>query len=388
MSCHYKPYCEHYVQTQLNSTFNSTLNRNNSQGAKNSKSVLLIINVQNDLLLEKERSSSNLMIGSINELIDNDTFDMYVYCCDAHESNNISLVSNHPESKPYDVIVLNHDDGRTKETIVWPDHCVVGTDGIDFPNELNVPFKGKINQGIVDKINRDTYPCICCDDLNLDPDLEETIKSNQSKKSYIMVTGLSHGKTTDAEPFSVFKDSDMKETGLAQFLINHCITDVYLSGLSRDANVWWGAGDASSYIDDNNNKLFNVYFVLDATIPVHSSPRLPDYDPDGVSLHQKMVRGLGPGVVHNDLYKNIVDNNWVRSFLQPYGIKAITWSDAIKQTSRHNSYQIQQGGYSINGNQPSIFNQRKDDTRLINMKHIDFNNFLIKASKYKTKHNY
>ena len=373
MSCHYEPYCEHYIPTQLNSSA-----RKESKENKESKSALLIINVQNDLLPERFQGSSDgyndtsnsnfnskLMIGSINELIDKNTFDMYVYCCDAHDAHDKSLVSNHPRSRPYEVIVQSKDNNNCqKETILWPNHCVVDTNGIDFPDELNVPFKGKLNANTMFKDKNKI--CVQCDEL------QGTVKSDQSKKSYIMVPGLTNGKT-DVEPFSVFKDSEMKETGLARFLINKGITDVYLSGLSRDANVWWGAGDAASYVDHNNNKLFNVFFILDATIPVNSSSLLPDYDPNGNSLHQKRVRELGQAAVHNDLYKNTVDNNWVRGFLNPYGIKAISWSDAINQT-RSNFYKIQQGGRYKKVNK--IVNNNIDS---------DFKHFLLKASKYKTK---
>lgn len=361
MSCHYEPYCEHYISTQLNVS--------NSREAKKSKSVLLIINVQNDFL--PERSNSELMIGSINELIDKNTFDMYVYCCDAHRANDTSLASNHLDAKPYDVIVLND-----RETILWPDHCVIDTHGINFPDMLNTPFKGKLNPDTINSVNKSKfYPCIHCDDL------QETIKSKQSKKSYILVQGF------DIEPFSVFKNAEMKETGLAQFLLNEGVTDVYLCGSSRDGCVWWGAGDASSYVDQNNNKLFNVYFVIDATIPVNSSSALPDYDSENCAHapHQKIVWQLGKVAVYNDLYKNTTDNNWVRGFLNPYGIKAISWIDAINKTEHNN--EMRQGG-STNSSTKRTNSSTK---RSVEKKYIidpDFSNFLIKASKYKTKHIY
>ena len=52
---------------------------------------------------------------------------------DWHPPGHLSFASSHEGCEPMEVIEL---DGL--EQILWPDHCIQGTDGADFPEELNL----------------------------------------------------------------------------------------------------------------------------------------------------------------------------------------------------------------------------------------------------------
>ena len=146
-------------------------------------------------------------------------------------------------------------------------------------------------------------------------------------KSYILWKG--HESMTDS--YSAFKDAHQKETGLRRFLMNHGISDVYVCGIARDFCAWWSAVDATTYLNaGTGEKEFNVHFIWDATLPVPGSSSLPDYDTEGESLHQKMIKQLSVESVHNDLKKNtIMGNNWIKAFLDPYGIKTVSWESVV-----------------------------------------------------------
>jgi len=53
---------------------------------------------------------------------------------DWHPAGHRSFASSHPAQKPFDVVGLEYGN-----QILWPDHCVQGTQGASFHPELDVP---------------------------------------------------------------------------------------------------------------------------------------------------------------------------------------------------------------------------------------------------------
>ena len=60
---------------------------------------------------------------------------------DWHPKSHISFASNHPGSKPFEAVKI---DGRTQ--ILWPDHCVQGTDGAKILLDAGI-FQAIVKKG-------------------------------------------------------------------------------------------------------------------------------------------------------------------------------------------------------------------------------------------------
>ncbi|VBB18705.1 bifunctional nicotinamidase/pyrazinamidase [Yasminevirus sp. GU-2018] len=371
MASHYAPYGEHHKIKKLvhKSLTPSTapivpVNSEKKQG----KSVLLVIDVQNDFLpggslpvmghkQDKGVRECEMMINSINELILSNAFDFYVFVQDVHPSDHSSLASTHRGKAPFDVVsVTSKVTNQTRQQVLWPDHCQIKDssvyDGVALSDKLVLPFDPKEWKTITNKISAEN-PIVPASsivssgsnnkgintttDAAIDDDASEARKSLMNellKKSYIMWKGVEK----DTEPYSSFKNFDGDETGLRRFLTSKGVKDVYVCGLARDLCVWWSCADGTTYeyidVDGSTKKEFSINCVLDASIPVPGSIKLPDYDPEGSSPHQEVVKRLTPESVHGDVEKNNVEgNSWVKAFLEPYGIKAVSWVDTIDDLS-------------------------------------------------------
>jgi len=95
--------------------------------------ALLLIDIQNDFLpggalavLDGER-----VIPVANRLMPH--YDLVVATQDWHPSDHLSFASQHPGKKPGDLIQL---DGVGQ--ILWPDHCVQGTEGAELAAALSL----------------------------------------------------------------------------------------------------------------------------------------------------------------------------------------------------------------------------------------------------------
>ena len=118
---------------------------------------------------------------------------------DWHTSNHISFASSHPDKKPGDIIKLP----TVREQILWPDHCVQGTEGAKFHSKLNL-------------------------------DLVHLI--------------IRKGYTWELDSYSVFYENDKKTpTGLDGFLKNLRIKTVFMGGLATDYCIFYSAMDAAYY---------------------------------------------------------------------------------------------------------------------------------------------
>ena len=152
---------------------------------------------------------------------------------DWHPRGHSSFASSHAGKRAFDTIRY----GEEQQTL-WPDHCVQGTPGSAFPVSLDVrPVEAIFRKG--------TDPLI--------------------------------------DSYSGFYDKDhRKSTGLAGYLRERNVTEVYLAGLAADICVFETAMDSL-------REGFASYFVLDATRPLDVD-RLPGLlrhfnDQGGTVLH-------------------------------------------------------------------------------------------------------
>ena len=101
--------------------------------------ALVIVDVQNDFLTNGslEVPGGNEVIEPINQIIKN--YALVVATKDWHPQDHISFASNHPGKQIGDVVKVEDID-----QILWPDHCVQGSKGSNFPETLNSKIIKKI----------------------------------------------------------------------------------------------------------------------------------------------------------------------------------------------------------------------------------------------------
>jgi len=171
-------------------------------------SALLVIDVQKCFLPGGSLAvkDGDQVIPVINRIAPK--FATQVLTQDWHTPGHISFASSHAGKKPFDVIDLPYG-----KQVLWPDHCVQGTDGAD-----------------------------------LGPGLE-------SSKGQVIIRKGFHPKV---DSYSAFKEADRKtSTGLASYLRERGIKKVFLVGLATDFCVAWSAPDARA-------AGFETYVIEDA----------------------------------------------------------------------------------------------------------------------------
>lgn len=171
-------------------------------------SALVVVDVQNCFLPGGSLAvkDGEQVIPVINRIAK--TFDNIIMTQDWHTPGHISFASSHPGKKPFDVVRLPYGD-----QVLWPDHCIQGTDGAALAKDLSLP-KGQL---IIRK-----------------------------------------GFHQDVDSYSAFLEADKKtETGLTGYLKERGITTIFVTGLATDFCVAWTA------IDGRRAGL-SVYVVEDA----------------------------------------------------------------------------------------------------------------------------
>ncbi|MDH5805964.1 MAG: nicotinamidase [Gemmatimonadota bacterium] len=159
------------------------------------------------------------IVPPISSLLNKEKFSTIVATQDWHPKTHVSFASNHKDKKPFDSITLY---GRPQ--VLWPDHCVQGTDGAQLTSKLNW-------------------------------DLADLI--------------LRKGTDPATDSYSAFRnnfnqDGERPATGLSGFLKNRNVERVFVCGLARDYCVKWTAEDAAA-------EGFDTYFLWDLTRPVDPS---------------------------------------------------------------------------------------------------------------------
>jgi len=174
-----------------------------------SRAALLVIDVQNCFVGGGTLPVKNgaEVVPIINKL--STAFANIVVTQDWHTAGHASFASSYPGKKPFETTKLKYG-----QQVLWPDHCVQGTDDAALRSDLKLPTA----QVIVRK-----------------------------------------GFHKDVDSYSAFEEADRKtHTGLAGYLKERGIRTVYVTGLATDFCVAWTALDA--------RKLgFNVYVIEDAT---------------------------------------------------------------------------------------------------------------------------
>jgi|SRR5690242_7443168 len=157
--------------------------------------VLLVVDVQNCFvpggnLPVKE---GDQIVPLINRLAK--AYEHVVLTQDWHTPGHVSFASSHPGKKPFDTISLPYG-----SQVLWPDHCVQGTNDAALHPKLDIPQAELI---------------------------------------------IRKGYRKEMDSYSAFYEADGKTpTGLTGYLKDRGLKKVYLVGLATDFCVAWSALDA------------------------------------------------------------------------------------------------------------------------------------------------
>ena len=158
-------------------------------------SCLIVVDVQNDFCPGGALAvpKGDEVVPVINRLAAR--FENVVLTQDWHPRGHASFASSHAGSKPFETIDLAY--GRQ---VLWPDHCVQGTPGAALHGKLDIPHA----QLVVRK-----------------------------------------GHHRDIDSYSAFLEADRRTTtGLAGYLKERNLKELYVCGLATDFCVAWTALDA------------------------------------------------------------------------------------------------------------------------------------------------
>ena len=170
-------------------------------------SVLVVIDVQNCFLPGGSLAvkDGDKVVPVINALAKR--FPDVVMTQDWHTAGHVSFASAHAGKKPFETIDLKYG-----KQVLWPDHCVQGTDGAGLSKDLAIPQAGLV---------------------------------------------LRKGFNKDTDSYSAFNEADGRATGLASYLKARKLQRVFLVGLATDFCVAWSALDA-------RKAGFDTYVIEDA----------------------------------------------------------------------------------------------------------------------------
>jgi nicotinamidase/pyrazinamidase len=178
--------------------------------------ALILVDLQNDFLpggaLPVPRGDEVIPLANALQ----PHFPLVVATQDWHPANHGSFASQHPGRRPGEVIEL-----AGLPQVLWPDHCVQGTHGAAFASDLYT--------GSIDRIFR-------------------------------------KGTDPQVDSYSGFFDNGRRhDTGLADYLRDQGVTDVYVMGLATDYCVQATALDAARLG-------FRTYVIEDACRGVDVQP--------------------------------------------------------------------------------------------------------------------
>ena len=169
---------------------------------------LLIVDVQNDFCPGGALAvpDGDTIIPNINRL--NQKFDCVVQTQDWHPSDHQSFASNHDSREPMETIEMPYG-----EQILWPDHCVQGSEGAEFHPDLNT-----LNTQLI----------------------------------------IRKGFRPHIDSYSAFYENDAETTtGLTGFLKFQSVNELYVAGLAADFCVKWS-------VLDGIKEGFHVHIINDA----------------------------------------------------------------------------------------------------------------------------
>jgi len=193
------------------------------------KPALLIVDLQNDFLPGGSLAvpDGDEVIQPILELLPQ--FPIVVATKDFHPAKHISFASVHNQ-EPFTKKELTNPENKDqkKSYTLWPDHCIQGTPGCEFPTAF-------IKQ--VDIINDADFKA-------KEPSTSSTTAPLDKKRPTNVVL-VKKGFLQDREYYSAFADVwGLHQTELETFLKDNDVTDVFLVGLAMDYCVKYTALDA------------------------------------------------------------------------------------------------------------------------------------------------
>jgi nicotinamidase/pyrazinamidase len=178
--------------------------------------ALILVDIQNDFVPGGALAvpDGDRIVPVVNRL--QARFDLVVATRDWHPADHGSFAANHPGHQPGDGIELN---GLSQ--ILWPVHCVQGTQGADFAPGLD-----------------------------------------RARWDRVFVKGTDRA----IDSYSGFFDNGHRHaTGLGDYLREKSVTDVYVAGLATDYCVKFTALDARQLG-------FNTHLIEDACRGVNLQP--------------------------------------------------------------------------------------------------------------------
>jgi len=159
------------------------------------RDVFVVVDVQNCFtpggsLAVKE---GDVIVPLINRIARQ--FKHVVITQDWHTADHISFASQHPGKKPFEMVKLAYG-----MQVLWPDHCVQGTEGAALHKDLNIPHAELV---------------------------------------------IRKGYRREVDSYSAFLEADKKTpTGLGGYLKQRGLKRAYFAGLATDFCVGWSALDA------------------------------------------------------------------------------------------------------------------------------------------------
>lgn len=178
-----------------NPTGEGKLDRGAAARRKDDKDILLIVDVQNDFCPGGALGvpEGDAIIPAVNRLAAQ--FPHVVLTQDWHPRGHLSFAGSHPGRQPFETI-----EAAYGAQILWPDHCVQGTEGAAFHRDLAVPHAELV---------------------------------------------LRKGFLREIDSYSAFRENDRRTpTGLASYLRERGFERLTLAGLATDFCVLFSAIDA------------------------------------------------------------------------------------------------------------------------------------------------
>ncbi|WP_447894408.1 nicotinamidase [Vreelandella sp. GE22] len=182
------------------------------------QSALIVVDVQPDFLPGGALACAegDAILPGIEALLAKRAFGHVVATQDWHPPAHISFASQHPPHQPFEAIErFGH------QQTLWPDHCIQRSEGAALHPAI------------------DWTPCDAIIRKGTDPQIDSysAFRNNQGP------------------------DGKRPATGLAGWLRDRGVSDVYLCGLARDVCVLWSAEDAVA-------AGFRTHFLWSLTRPV------------------------------------------------------------------------------------------------------------------------
>lgn len=182
------------------------------------RSALLLVDIQPDFVPGGALATADgdQILEPVQRLLDADLFRLCAATQDWHPGDHVSFASQHAGKQPFDTILLHGHD-----QVLWPDHCVQGSAGAQL------------------------HPAI------------------DWRRADVIVR---KGSNPRVDSYSGFRDNwgpdgGRPPTGLAGYLRELGISDLFVCGLARDVCVKWTAEDGAAMG-------FDVHLIWDLTRPV------------------------------------------------------------------------------------------------------------------------